>query len=123
MGSLRLSDVSLRKRGSALAAQALTSGADVQGRAAGGFRRQLLRSEGGEVEVRATGGLFGWARRWTRWRARAKGSWSSVPLGSRWKALQLTLFSDPHVYVVGVGASVQQQQPLSYRLTMSASLR
>ena len=45
------------------------------------------------------------------------------PLGFLVEGLQLTLFSDPHVYVQGVGASVASEQPLTYRLTMSASLR
>ena len=33
------------------------------------------------------------------------------------------LFSDPHVYVQAVGASVEPAEPSSYRLTMMASLR
>jgi len=33
------------------------------------------------------------------------------------------VFSNPHVYVEGVGASVAGEQPLSYRLTMSARLQ
>jgi hypothetical protein len=34
----------------------------------------------------------------------------------------LTLFSDPHVHVEGVGASVQSESPTSYRLRMWARL-
>jgi hypothetical protein len=37
--------------------------------------------------------------------------------------LKLTLFSDPHVYVEGVGASVLGESPARYRLTMTARLR
>jgi hypothetical protein len=39
------------------------------------------------------------------------------------EGLRLTLFSNPHVYVEGVGASVESERPPSYRLRMSASLR
>jgi hypothetical protein len=46
-----------------------------------------------------------------------------LPLGALLSGVQLTLFSDPHVYVQGVGASVEEVEPPSYRLTMSASLR
>ena len=67
---------------------------------------QLLRSEGGEVEVQASGGLFGLGRVGrARWRSRAKASWSRTRWGSLLEGLQLTLFADPHVYVEGVGAS------------------
>jgi hypothetical protein len=45
------------------------------------------------------------------------------PAGALLSGLQLTLFSDPHVYVQGVGASIEAVEPLSYRLAMSASLR
>ena len=42
-----------------LTAQALASEADVKAALPAGFGVQLLRSEGGEVEVQATGALFG----------------------------------------------------------------
>jgi hypothetical protein len=44
------------------------------------------------------------------------------PIGFLIEDLQLKLFSDPHVYVEGVGASVAGEHPLSYKLTMSARL-
>jgi hypothetical protein len=45
------------------------------------------------------------------------------PLGLLLGGVTLTLFSDPHVYVEGVGASLRSRSPPSYRLTMSARLR
>ena len=45
------------------------------------------------------------------------------PLGFLLEGLRLTLFSDPHVYVEGVGASEQSAQPPSYRLSIDARLR
>jgi hypothetical protein len=123
LGSLRLTDASLRKRGSAMSAQALTSEADVKAALPPGFGVQLLRSEDGEVEVQATGGLFGVGASVNAVAGASDGKLVAHPLGFLLEALQLTLFSDPHVYVEGVGASVQSEQPLSYRLTISASLR
>ncbi len=123
LGSLRLSDASLRKRGSALSARAVASEAAVKAALPPGFGVQLLRSEGGEVEVKATGALFGVGASVNAVAGASDGKLVAHPLGFLVQALQLTLFSDPHVYVQGVGASVRGEQPLSYELTMSASLR
>lgn len=123
LGSLHLSDASLSKRGSAMSAQAVASEADVKAALPPGFSVKLLRSEGGEVEVRATGALFGVGASVNAVAGASDGRLVAHPLGFLIEALQLTLFSDPRVYVEGVGASVQSEQPLSYRLTMSASLR
>lgn len=123
LGSLRLSDASLRKRGSALSAQALVSEADVKAALPAGFGVRLLRSEGGEVEVQATGALFGLGASVNAVAGASDGRLVAHPLGLLLEGLQLTLFSNPHVYVESVGASVAGAQPPSYRLTMSASLR
>jgi hypothetical protein len=122
LGSLRLSDASLRKRGNTINAQALASEADVQAALPTGFGVKLLRSENGEVEVRATGALFGVGAAVNAVAGASDGELVAHPLGFLVEALQLKLFSDPHVYVEGVGASVQSEQPLSYRLTISARL-
>ena len=53
----------------------------------------------------------------------SEGKLVAHPLGFLIEGLRLTLFADPHVYVEGVGASVAGEQPLSYRLSMSARLR
>jgi LmeA-like phospholipid-binding len=120
---LRVSDAILRKRGSALSAQATMSEPEVRAALPAGFGVSLLRSEGGEVEVRATGGLFGIGASVNAVAGASDGKLVAHPLGFLIEGLQLTLFSQPHVYVEGVGASVQSGQPLSYRLTMDASLR
>ncbi len=83
----------------------------------------LLRSEGGEVEVRATGALFGVGASVNAVAGASDGKLVAHPLGFLIEGVQLTLFSEPHVHMEGVGASVQSTQPLSYRLTASASLR
>lgn len=123
LGSLPLTDASLRKRGSALSAQAVASEAAVKEALPPGFSVQLLRSEGGEVEVKATGALFGVGASVNALAGASEGKLVAHPLGFLVEALQLTLFSNAHVYVQGVGASVRSETPLSYELTMSASLR
>jgi hypothetical protein len=122
-GPVRLSDVSIRKRGNALTAQARMTAADVKAALPAGFEVQLLRSEGGRVEVRASGGLFGVGASVDAVAGPSEGKLVAHPLGFVVEGLALTLFADPHVYVQGVGASVEAGQPLSYRLTMRASLR
>jgi LmeA-like phospholipid-binding len=123
VGSLRLSAAHLRKRGSALSAQASATEADVQSALPAGVGLRLLRSEGGDVEVQASGGLFGVNASVNAVAQASEGKLVAHPLGLLVEGLRLTLFSDPHVYVEGVGASVASGQPPGYRLTMSASLR
>jgi hypothetical protein len=123
LGALRLSDASLHKQGSSLAGQALASDADVKAALPAGFEMRLLRSEGGDVEVEATGGLFGLDASVRAVAGASEGKLVVHPLGFLLERLQLTLFSDPHIYVEAVGASVAREQPLSYRLSMSARLQ
>jgi hypothetical protein len=123
LGSLRLSDATLQKRDGALSAQASTSEADVSAALPAGIGLKLLRSEGGEVEVQASGGLFGVGASVNAVAQASQGKLIAHPVGLFVEGLRLTLFSDLHVYVEGVGASVAGEQPLSYRLSMSARLR
>jgi hypothetical protein len=123
VGSLRLTDASLQKRGDELSAQALASGSDVQAALPAGFGVRLLRSEHGEVEVQATGALFGLGASVNAVAGASEGKLVAHPLGFLVEALQLTLFSNPHVYVEGVWASVHSEHPLSYLLAMRARLR
>jgi LmeA-like phospholipid-binding len=123
LGSLRLSDATLGKRDAALSAHASTSEADVNAALPSGFGLRLLRSEGGQVEVQASGGLFGVGATVNAVALASQGKLIAHPVGFLVEGLRLTLFSDPHVYVEGVGASVAGETPLSYRLTMTATLR
>jgi len=122
VGQLRVTDATLRKHGSALSAQAMTTEADVKAALPSGFGVRLVRSEGGEVEVQATGGLFGVNATVDAVAGASDGKLVAHPLGFLIEGIQLTLFSDPHVYVEGVAASVAGKQPLTYDLRMSARL-
>ena len=115
LGPLQLSDASLRKRGSALSAQASTNEADVRAALPAGFGVRLLKSEAGQVEVLASGALFGVPASVNAVALASEGKLIAHPLGFLVEDLVLTLFSNPHVYVQAVGASVERAQPLSYR--------
>jgi hypothetical protein len=124
-GPLGLTDVSLRKRGDALSAEAWITKAHVTAALPQGFDVQLLKSEGGTVQVRASGGLFGVAARVNAVASPSEGRLIVHPLGLLLERLKITLFSDPHIYVEAVGASEtagRGGEP-SYRLTISARAR
>jgi hypothetical protein len=123
VGPLRVSDASLRKRGRVLSAQAVAGESDVAAALPAGIGVQLIRSGGGEVEVRASGGLFGVGASVNAVAQAREGRLVVHPLGFLVEGVRLTLFSDPHVYLEGVGATLAGGQPPSYRLSLSASLR
>jgi len=123
VGSLALSHARLYKRGAALSASALASYTDVRAALPSGFSVRLLRSEDGEVEVQASGGLFGVGSSVDAVAQASEGRLVAHPLGLLLGGLRLTLFSDPHVYVEGVGVSPLNRVPLTYALSMRASLR
>jgi hypothetical protein len=127
-GPLRLQDASFQKHGDALVAQASTTQADV-GEALGtlgkGIEMKLLSSHDGQVEVSATGGLFG-VRASIDAVARAQdGKLVVHPLGFLLEGLQLTLLDNPHVYVEGLSATATQASGgvAGYTLAIRASLR
>jgi hypothetical protein len=124
-GALRLTDVSLHKRGSALSAQGQATQADVTAALPQGLSVRLLKSEGGEVEVQASGGLFGIQASVDAVAGAREGKLIAHPLGFLLEGVQLTLFADPHVQVQGVGASALNGPTgtAGYRLTVTASLR
>ncbi len=125
LGPLRLSGVSLHKRGDALTAQASTSAADVGAALPPGISVALLRSEAGSVEVRASGGLFGLSASLVAVAEAREGRLIARPLGLLLGGFQLTLFASAHVYVEGIGASTVNSpgEAPGYRLQMSARLR
>jgi hypothetical protein len=123
LGKLHVTDATLSKRGDQLRAQAVVSEADAKAALPAGFGVRLLRSERGEVEVQATGALFGVGASVNAVALASGGKLIAHPLGFLIEGFQLTLFSDPRVYVEGVGARELSAQPTSYRLTMSARLR
>jgi hypothetical protein len=124
LGPLHLTSATLQKRGDALSARAFASAADVKAALPQGLSVSLLRSEGGSVEVRASGGLFGVATSVDAVATAQEGRLIARPVGLLLSGFQLTLFSDPHVYVEGVAASqIGAGEAPGYELQMSARLR
>ena len=119
-GTLPVSHVSLRKRGSSLHAQAFASESDVHAALPAGFGVQLLGSSGGEVEVRASGGLFGIDASVDAVAKASEGELVVQPRGFLLEGFKLTLFAEPHVYVEALGASASAG---GYALSVNASLR
>jgi hypothetical protein len=124
-GPLRLSDVSFHKHGHEMSAQGHVSEADVQAALPPGFGVKLLSSKEGEVEVSASGGLFGIGASVDAVAAASEGKLVVHPRGPLIEALKLTLFSDPRVYVTGVSAATAPSADGSpgYTLGITALLR
>jgi hypothetical protein len=128
-GPLPLHDMSLSKRGRKLHAQASVDEADIKAALPQGFSVQLLGSSDGEVEVRTSGGLFGVGASVDAVAQASEGKLVVRPRGFLLEALKLTLFSDPRVYVEGVGASQAGEGAAGaaggtkYVLSVDASLR
>ncbi|HEX3911336.1 MAG TPA: LmeA family phospholipid-binding protein [Solirubrobacteraceae bacterium] len=125
-GPLPASDVSLHKRGAQLSAQAFVSEADVKAALPPGFEVKLLDSSDGEVEVRASGGLFGVGASVNAVAEASDGKLIVHPRGLLIEALRLTLFSDPRVAIEGVSASAAATPGgggQGYRLGIRARLR
>ena len=125
LGPLRLTDVSLRKRGDALSAQGSASAADVRAALPPGLSVALARSEGGSVVVKASGGPFRVGASVTAVAGPQEGKLVARPREALLGGLHLTLFADPHVYVQGIAAGVEGESggAASYRLYMRARVR
>ena len=124
-GGLRLTDTRLEKHGSALRAQGEVSEADVRRALPVGVEVALVKSEGGTVEVRVSGGLFGVSASVDAVAQAQDGRLVARPTGLL-GALKLTLFESPSVYVEGVQAHAIEIRPgegARYELSMWASLR
>ena len=98
-GRLRLRDVSVRKRGSLLTAEAQMTQADVSAALPPGLSVRLLASSAGNVKVKATGGLFGLSASVEAVAGPNEGKLIARPLGFLLGGVRLVLFSDPHVQV------------------------
>jgi hypothetical protein len=124
-GSLPLSDVSLHKHGRKLSAHAFVTQADVKAALPEGFDVELLGSSEGQVEVRASGGLFGIGAAVNAVAEASGGKLVVHPRGLLLEALKLTLFSDSRVYIESVEAQSGSGDggATGYRLGIGGSLR
>jgi hypothetical protein len=106
LGALTLHHVSLQKRGEELHALAELSAADLRAAMPEGLEVKPLGSSGGNIEVQASGGLFGVNATVRAIVGPQEGKLVAQPQGFLFASLgRLTLFSDPRVDVQGVGLS------------------
>jgi hypothetical protein len=123
LGPIALTDASLTRDGSLLIAQASVTAAAVAAALPPGVAVSLEGSEASQVRVRVSGALFGLGASVQATAGPSDGRLIVTPQGLLLQAFALTLFSSPHIYIEGVGATVQSERPLTYRLTLSASTR
>jgi hypothetical protein len=120
LGPLHLADAVFRQRGSRLRGEASISQAGVRSALPAGTEVQLLGSGGGQVRVRVSGGLFGVGGSVEAVALAEAGALIARPQILGFAPVRLTLFTDPHLYVEGVGATATAG---GYRLSMDARLR
>jgi hypothetical protein len=123
-GGLEVSDVRMQKRGSSVFATARMTQAQLQRAMPSGFSVQPTASGQGEIEARASGGLFGLQASLTVLVRASEGNLIAEPRGLPFGGIAtVTLFSAPHLKVESVGMRVVSQHPLTYGVSLRASLR
>jgi hypothetical protein len=121
---LEVSGVRMHKRGSSVLASATMTQAQLQRAMPSGFSVQPTASGQGEIEARASGGLFGLQASLTVLVRASEGNLIAEPRGLPFGGIAtVTLFSAPHLKVEAVGMRVVSQHPLTYGVSLRASLR
>lgn len=119
-----LRDVTTRKRGLSMSTHATLTQADLTAALPRGFTVQPFASENGQVEVHATGGLFGLQASINALVRPLEGSLVAEPQGFPLASLtKVTLFSDPHLKIESVDLVLLSSHPLSYGLSLTGTLR
>jgi hypothetical protein len=121
---LTMSGVRMEKRGSFISTSATLTQKQLDGALPSGFRVQPIASGEGEMQVRASGGLFGVQASIEALVRPLEGKLVAEPRGFPLAGIAtVTLFSDPHLKVQSIGVRVLSQTPLAYGLSLSAILR
>ncbi len=121
---LTLSDLRMEKHGSSMQASAILTQRQLDEALPSGFHVEPVASSGGQVEVKASGGLFGVQASIDALVKPLEGRLVAQPQGFPFAGFgTVTLFSDPRLEVESVGVQVQRAQPLTYSLSLRASLR
>jgi hypothetical protein len=120
---LTVSDVRMEKHGSTIDASATLTQQQLDEALPPSFHVEPVASGGGQVEVKASGGLFGTQASLAALVKPFEGRLVAQPQGFSLAGLAtVTLFSDPHLRVRSIGLHVQHRQPLTYGLSLGASL-
>jgi hypothetical protein len=121
---LTLSQVQMEKHGSSIQAVATLTQPQLDEALPNGFHVEPVASGAGQVEVKASGGLFGVQASIDALVKPLEGRLVAEPQGFPLAGFgTVTLFSDPRLEVQSVGVQVQRAQPLTYGLSLRASLR
>jgi hypothetical protein len=120
---LEVERVRMRTRGAQLNASATFTQAQLTSALPSGVAVEPIASGSGEVEARASGGLFGLQTSLNVLVRAVEGRLIAEPHGLPFgSVVAVTLFSDPHVKVLAVGLRVLRSNPLSYEATLTARL-
>jgi hypothetical protein len=121
---LTVSDLRMEKHGSAIQASASLTQQQLDEALPSGFHIEPTASGGGEVQARASGGLFGLQASITALVRPLEGRLVAEPQGFPLASLgTITLFEDTRLRVESVGVRVLRSKPLTYGLSLAASLR
>jgi hypothetical protein len=120
---LTVSDLRMRKHGSAISTSATLTQQQLDEALPSGFHLEPTASGGGQVEAHASGGLFGVQASITALVKPLEGRLVAEPQGFPLASLgTVTLFSNTHLKVSAVGVRVLRTQPLTYSLSLTATL-
>jgi hypothetical protein len=121
---LPVSGVHMEKHGSTIHATATITQNRLDEALPSGFHVQPTASGEGQVQVRASGGLFGVQASMEALVRPLEGKLIAEPKGFPLAGIAtVTLFSDPHLKVESVGVRVLSRAPLTYSLSLEAILR
>jgi hypothetical protein len=120
---LTVDDLRMQKHGSAISATATLTQQQLDEALPSGFHIEPTASGGGQVEARASGGLFGVQASITALVRPLEGRLVAEPHGFPLASLgTVTLFSDPRLRIGSVGVRVLRVKPLTYALSLAATL-
>lgn len=120
---LKVSDLRMQKHGSTISTSATVTQQQLDEALPSGFHVEPTASGGGEVQARASGGLFGVQASITALVKPLEGRLVAEPQGFPLASLgTLTLFSDTHLKVSSVGVRVLRTRPRTYGLSLAATL-
>jgi len=120
---LTVNDLRMEKHGPAIKASATLTQQQLGEALPSGFHVEPTASGGGQVEARASGGLFGIQASITALVKPVEGRLVAEPQGFPLASLgTVTLFSDTRLKVDSVGMRVLQTKPLTYGLSLAATL-
>ncbi len=120
---LTVNDLRMEKHGSAISASATLTQQQLDEALPSGFHVEPTASGGGQVEARASGGLFGVQASITALVKPVEGRLVAEPQGFPLASLgTVTLFSDSRLKVDSIGVRVLRTKPLTYDLSLAGTL-